>query len=191
MRRRTLAVVPFALLAASPVTLGSASLSLPTSAAGQCEALRAYSAEGLSIVSAELTGTPGSSLCRVTGVARRTRGSEIRFELWLPSAWNGRYVQLGNGGFAGNIDEPSLTAEVRRGNAAAMADTGHRAGQFDASWALGQPDRIVDYGHRSIKVTSDAAHGLIRAFYGRPSVQSYYVGCSNLPTVQVGSSRTR
>ena len=179
MRPTTLAAAPFAVLAASPVTLGSASLSLPTSAAGQCEALRAYSAEGLSIVSAELTGTPGSSLCRVKGVARPTRGSEIRFELWLPSAWNGRYVQLGNGGFAGNIDEPSLTAEVRRGNAAAMADTGHRAGQFDASWALGQPDRIVDYGHRSIKVTSDAAHGLIRAFYGRPSVRSYYVGCSN------------
>ena len=26
-----------------------------------------------------------------------------------------------------------------------MTDTGYKAGQFDASWALGQPDRIVNY----------------------------------------------
>jgi len=179
LRRPTLAAVRFALLTALPITLGSATLHLPASPAGQCEALRTFATEGFSIVSAEMTRTHGPSLCRVTGVARPTRGSEIRFELWLPSAWNGRYVQLGNGGFAGNIDEPSLTAEARRGNAAAMTDTGHEAGQFDASWALGQPDRIVDYGHRSIKITSDSAHGLIRAFYGRPSVRNYYVGCSN------------
>jgi feruloyl esterase len=78
--------------------------------------------------------------CRVVGVARPTSDSEIGFELWLPDAWSGRYVQLGNGGFAGNIDHPSLAAEIRRRNAAAMTDTGHKASQFDASWALGHPE---------------------------------------------------
>lgn len=179
MRRPTLAAVQFALLAASPATLGSATLSSPVSTAGPCETIREFTADAFSIVSAEMTGTPDSWLCRVVAVAHPTRRSEIRFELWLPSAWTGRYVQLGNGGFAGNIDGPSLAAEARRGNAVAMTDTGHRAGQFDASWALGQPGRIVDYGHRSIKVTSDTAQRLIRAYYGRPSVRNYYVGCSN------------
>ena len=117
--------------------------------------------------------------CRVTGIARPTRNSEIGFELWLPDNWTGRYVQLGNGGFAGNIDQPSLANEIRRGNAAAMTDTGHKAGEFDASWALGHPEKILDYGYRSIKVTSDAAHELIRAYYRRPVSHSYFVGCSN------------
>ena len=71
--------------------------------------------------------------------------------------WNGRYYQLGNGGFAGNIHRPSLEAEAARGNAAAATDTGHRGDGFDARWAAGNPDAVVDYGHRSIKATSDAA----------------------------------
>ena len=112
-------------------------------------------------------------------VARPTQKSEISFELWLPDGWTGRYAQLGNGGFAGNIDHPSLAAEIRRGNAAAMTDTGHKAGQFDASWALGQPEKVIDYGYRSIKATSDAANLLIGRYYDRPAQRRYYIGCSN------------
>ncbi len=117
--------------------------------------------------------------CRIVAVARPTSDSRIAFELWLPKAWNGRYSQLGNGGFAGNIDRASLANEIRRGNAAAMTDTGHKAGQFDASWALGHPEKVVDYGYRSIKVTADASRWLIRAYYGREARRRYYIGCSN------------
>ena len=117
--------------------------------------------------------------CRVTGVSRPTAASEITFELWLPDNWRGRYIQLGNGGFAGNIDHPSLAAEIRRGNAAAMTDTGHKAGQFDASWARGHREKVVDYGHRSIKTTADAARLLIAAYYGRDARYRYFIGCSN------------
>jgi feruloyl esterase len=121
-----------------------------------------------------------SSVCRVRGVARPTPSSHIVFELWMPvSGWNGRYYQLGNGGFAGNIDLPALAAEALRGNAAAMTDTGHAADRFDASWAAGHPDRIVDYGHRSVKATSDAARILVRAYYGRSARWRYFAGCSN------------
>src|SRR5215475_13573021 len=49
--------------------------------------------------------------CAVQAVTRPTEDSEIRFELWLPtSEWNGKFLQLGNGGWAGQI------------NLAAMAD---------------------------------------------------------------------
>ena len=44
--------------------------------------------------------------CRMVAVAKPTPDSRIGFELWLPDNWTGRYVQLGNGGFAGNIDLP-------------------------------------------------------------------------------------
>jgi len=120
---------------------------------------------------------PGS--CRVTAVATPTEDSRIGIELWLPDGWNGRYVQLGNGGFAGNIDQPSLANEIRRGNATAMTDTGHKANQFDASWALGHPQRVIDYGYRSIKVTADAARLLIGDYYGRAARRRYFIGCSN------------
>jgi feruloyl esterase len=117
--------------------------------------------------------------CRVVALASPTKDSRIGLELWLPDGWNGRYTQLGNGGFAGNIDHPSLANEIRRGNAAAMTDTGHKAGQFDASWALGHPEKIVDYGYRSIKITADAAKLLIGDYYGLPARRRYFVGCSN------------
>jgi feruloyl esterase len=122
-------------------------------------------------------GIPAS--CRIVAEARPTADSRIGFELWLPEKWNGRYSQLGNGGFAGNIDQASLANEIRRGNAAAMTDTGHKASQFNASWALGHPEKIVDYGYRSIKVTADAAKWLIEDYYGRPAWRRYFIGCSN------------
>jgi feruloyl esterase len=115
----------------------------------------------------------------VTAVATPTADSRIGFELWLPAGWNGRYSQLGNGGFAGNIDQPSLADEIRRGNAAAMTDTGHKGSQFDASWALGHPEKVIDYGYRSIKITTDAAKHLIEQYYGRAPARRYFIGCSN------------
>jgi hypothetical protein len=118
--------------------------------------------------------------CRVRGVARPTPRSRIEVAVWMPAqGWNGRYSQLGTGGFGGRIHEPSLAAEVRRGNAVASTDTGHSADQFDASWAQGHPQRIVDYGYRSIGATSDAARAIVRAYYGQPARKRYFVGCSN------------
>jgi feruloyl esterase len=159
-------------------------------AIARCERLTTAGTPQLSIVSANsmpagvVTAPDGRTIevpasCRVAGVARPTADSEIGFELWLPAAWNGRYAQLGNGGFAGNIDHPSLASEIARGNAAAMTDTGHKASQFDASWALGHPEKVIDYGHRSIKVTADAAKALILAYYGRRAARRYFIGCSN------------
>jgi feruloyl esterase len=135
-------------------------------------------------VSDRFTAPDGSSfqtvpICRVRGIARPTPSSRITFELWLPqTGWNGRYYQLGNGGFGGNIHYPSLAAEAARGNAALLSDTGHEGTGFDAGWAVGRPERVVDFGHRSIKAASDAAAALIQAYYGRPARWRYFAGCS-------------
>ena len=157
----------------------------------ECEALRHLSLPHVAITRAE-TIAPGTfqlpaggaevvpGFCRVHGEARPTGDSLIHFELWLPaSGWNGRYYQLGNGGFAGGIHLPSLAAELRRANAVAATDTGHDASPFDASWAQGHPEKIVDYGHRSLQTTAAAANALIEAYYAKPARYRYFVGCSN------------
>lgn len=118
--------------------------------------------------------------CRVQGEAQPSADSQIGFEVWLPAKdWNGRYYQLGNGGFAGSIHHPSLAAELRRGNAVAATDTGHHGDSLDASWALGHPEKIMDYGYRAVRETSHAAKALVRAHYGKPARYSYFTGCSN------------
>jgi feruloyl esterase len=170
--------------------IGPATANEVPSAVSRCASLAGRGGLRLRIFSATevpagtyLTGSGQSwrvpASCRVAGEARPTDDARIGFQLWMPKPWNGRYVQLGNGGFAGNIDEISLANEIRRGNAAAMTDTGHRGSQFDASWALGHPERLIDYGYRSIKVTADAAKLLLGQFYTRSATRRYYVGCSN------------
>ena len=54
--------------------------------------------------------------CEVRGVIRPSRDSEIKFALWLPtpSAWNAKYRQEGNGGWAGAINIAAFAEPVRR-----------------------------------------------------------------------------
>jgi hypothetical protein len=144
------------------------------------EILRAVPIEAGSYASPDEETYTVPALCRVYGEARPTSRSRINFELWMPaSGWTGRYYQLGTGGFGGRIHYPSLAAEVRTGNAVASTDTGHSGTPFDASWARGEADRIIDYGYRSLAATSDAARTVIRAYYRRPAHHRYFVGCSN------------
>lgn len=118
------------------------------------------------------------AFCRVAGVIRPTSDSEIKFEVWMPSAnWNGKLQGIGNGGFAGTISYGGLAAALARGYAAASTDTGHSGN--DASWALGHPEKIIDYGHRAIHEMTVQAKAIIQAFYGGGPKRSYFASCSN------------
>ncbi len=141
----------------------------------RCRGLRSLSRRGL-----EVSATNDGAMCRVEGVARPRPAAAIRFELWLPPAtrWSGRYYQMGNGGFAGHIDRPTLAAAAARGDAAAATDTGHTGDGFDARWAKGRPDLVADYAWRSIKATYDAARAVTRRYYGRGARRHYFMGCS-------------
>lgn len=112
-------------------------------------------------------------------MVRGTLEGRIGFELRLPDAWNGRYYQIGTGGFSGTIFPESLAWEAGRGNAAAMTDSGHRGASRDASWAAGDRRAIEDYGFRASKILSDAAAKLVLAYYGRRAAYRYFAGCSN------------
>ena len=117
--------------------------------------------------------------CDVRGVIRPTADSEIKFALWLPSpaAWNGKYRQEGNGGWAGSINTAGFAEPLRRGYAVAATDNGHEGG--GANWAIGHPEKLIDFGHRAVHETSVQSKAILRAFYGRAPERSYFVGCSN------------
>ncbi|HEX3914308.1 MAG TPA: tannase/feruloyl esterase family alpha/beta hydrolase [Steroidobacteraceae bacterium] len=120
--------------------------------------------------------------CRVTGVIKPTPDSNIKFELWMPAAgWTGRYESVGNGGFAGSIRYDSMIRPLIGGSAVASTDDGHSGpavGPNSASWALGHPQKIIDYGYRAVHLTAEDAKKITTAFYGRRPRHSYFVGCS-------------
>src|SRR5262249_61783972 len=149
--------------------------------AATCEGLAELKLPNTTITSAQSvaagaftpsTGSGGSAapykelpaFCRVTGVIKPTNDSEIKFEVWLPSAnWNGKFHGIGNGGFAGSISYTGLAGPLGRGYATALTGTGHSVP--DASWALGHPEKLVDYGYRAIHEMTEKAKLVVKAFY--------------------------
>src|SRR5262249_53463193 len=104
--------------------------------------------------------------------------SNIRFEVWMPSAgWNGKFQGVGNGGFAGSLSYSVMGYPLRRGYAVATTDTGHTGG--DAAWAMGHPEKLLDYGHRGIHEMTVKGKAITAAFYGTAPKRSYFGGCSN------------
>jgi feruloyl esterase len=134
-------------------------------------------------VTAATTETVGQSqACKVEVTSRPSPDSDIRIEVWIPvgAAWNGAFVQLGNGGFAGQIPSGQLKALAARGYAVAGADDGHQSANVtDASWALGHPEKVVDFAWRALKQTTDVASALIVAQKGSVAHKSFFYGCSD------------
>jgi feruloyl esterase len=124
--------------------------------------------------SAALTNLP--AFCRVVAVTRPA----VNFEVWLPLAgWNGKFQGVGNGANAGSISYAAMATALRRGYAAASTDTGHATRNArDASWAMGHPELVVDFGYRAVHVTTGNAKRIVEAFYRRPPAHSYFESCS-------------
>jgi hypothetical protein len=179
-------------LLASGVTANAASAA---AAAGDCAGLKGKAPPDAEITAATLQQAgpfvippefgPArtvqvAAVCRVQGVLRPTPDSAIAFEVWLPAeGWNGRFLGVGNGGFAGSIGYGNLVMAVQGGYAAASTDTGHGPGLTDASWAVGHPEKVVDFGWRAVHLTTVAGKSLTAAFYGAPPSRSYFNSCSN------------
>jgi hypothetical protein len=157
-----------------------------------CKDLASLEIPGTTIVSAEFveagtfkppSGDPipiPKAFCRVVGVAKPSSDSDIKFEVWLPTPdWNGRLWATGNGNFAGYMPYGGLGAGLAEGYAAVGTDTGHEAGPTDASWAIGHPEKVVDFGYRAIHEVTLRAKRIVTEFYGRTPVRSYFSGCSN------------
>lgn len=117
------------------------------------------------------------SFCRVAATLKPTSDSDIKVEVWLPaSGWNGKLVSVGNGGWAGNISYTALATALAAGYATASTDTGHTGGK--GNFMVGHPERLIDFGPRSIHEMTVKAKAVVAAYYGEAPKRSYFDGCS-------------
>lgn len=114
--------------------------------------------------------------CRVAAVLRPTEDSHIEMELWLPDNWNGKFLALGNGGWAGSISFSAMAGGLQSGYAVASNDTGHKGGS--AAFAVGHPEKVVDFAWRAMHEMTVHSKSMIEAYYERAPRLSYYEGCS-------------
>ncbi len=117
--------------------------------------------------------------CRVVMVLKPTSDSLINMELWLPTQnWNGKFMGVGNGGFAGSIQglANDMPQALRLGYATAGTDTGHQ--DPGGEWAIGHPEKMIDFGYRSTHEMTLKAKQIVKAYYDQNARYSYFKGCS-------------
>jgi len=165
--------------------------------AASCDSLASLKLPDTTITSAQVVGAgeftapgpPGRgnaagaykdlpAFCRVAATIKPTSDSDIKVEVWLPvSGWNRKYQAAGNGAWAGSISYSDMAKSLRNGYAASSTDTGHRGGS--GSFALGHPEKLIDFGWRSEHEMTLKAKAVIAAFYGDAPKLSYWVSCSS------------
>jgi hypothetical protein len=147
-----------------------------------CADLAKASLPHAEVISATVEKAGAGEACKVAVASHPTKDSNIRLEVWIPlgAAWNGKFVQMGNGGFAGSVPSGQLRGMAGRGYAAAGTDDGHQTPVgTNAAWALGHPEKVVDFGWRALKETTDISKALIAEQKGLKPKRSYFAGCSD------------
>ena len=125
-------------------------------------------------VPAPTSGAITVAHCRVNGVI----GTEIKFTLLLPDTWNRKFLMGGGGGFVGQVQNQAGAA-VNAGYATVGTDTGHQGSITDASWALNNLERQVNFGYLAVHRTAEVAKAILRGYYDATEARSYFSGCSN------------
>jgi feruloyl esterase len=153
----------------------------PKAPRASCAGLRGLTGYEFSIdagvVAPADAGVP--EFCRVVGQV----APEVRFEVSLPAAWNGRLYMFGNGGYAGeSLTAPNRVARrnaaLAKGFAVTQTNTGHDADREPLASFAGSPQKLADYAYRAVHVTAMTAKRVARAYYEAPPLRSYFDGCS-------------
>lgn len=131
----------------------------------------------LTILSAEVVPAAGElpSYCQVYGLV----APAIHWQAQLPlgGKWNGRLLNIGNGGKAGNFG--FANNRLAAGYAVVSNNTGHDSGaEPNSSFAFNNKQELIDYAYRAIHVTANASKTLVRTFYGKAQNYAYFEGCS-------------
>src|SRR3954469_7274801 len=146
----------------------------------------AYAAPDVAITSAtevpEVASGPnaGPAYCDVRGTIR----GNIKWALFLPVDWNGRFQMVGNGGKAGSISISDMRPQLRLGYAVSSTDPGHHAtvpaeggARFGNDLVFGK-DREIDFGWRAVHLTAVTTKAITGVRYGSAANYSYWNGCS-------------
>jgi pimeloyl-ACP methyl ester carboxylesterase len=135
--------------------------------------------------------TPANpAFCKVLGHIDPTDPSAppIKFEVNLPTEWNGRSLQYGGGGFNGvlitglalppahRFDKPSPLAQ---GFVTYGTDSGHESkpGEPPQVFALND-EAFENFSHKAYKKVRDAAVDLMVRAYGKRPDKTYFMGSS-------------
>jgi feruloyl esterase len=124
--------------------------------------------------------------CRVVGLATPTSDSKVGFEVWMPplNTWNGKFQGVGSGSSAGSIATAAMLVALMDGYAAMATDNGHVTdatrpnGAAEQTWALGHPEKMIDFAYRGLHVATVAGKSVTQSFYSKAASKSYFVGCS-------------
>ena len=111
-------------------------------------------------------------VCRIVGVANPTPDSRIGFEVWMPpaTAWNGKFQAEGSGGSAGAISPGPMLTALKAGYATMSTDNGHITdpdapnGGAEQRWALGHPEKMIDFAYRALHLATVAATEIVQYF---------------------------
>jgi feruloyl esterase len=131
---------------------------------------------------ASTSGQPLANLptfCRVQASVQTSADSTVTFEVWIPERWNGKLVVTGNGGYGNVPGYRDMGNALAQGYAAAGGDTGHQTPTpDDLLWGVGHPERILDWGSRSIHAVAGPARRLVELGGGASVRRAYFYGCS-------------
>ncbi|KAL4930425.1 Tannase/feruloyl esterase [Aspergillus undulatus] len=138
-------------------------------------------------------------LCHVQGTIKYAEGPDghaqagsngkasLTWEVFLPeySGYNGRYLGIGNGGYAGIIDNYTMLTHLNSGYAVGGCDGGHHVNENKngdgGSHAPFMEDtaKVQAWIHDSIALTTSVARDAIaETYYSSSPEYSYYYGCS-------------
>ncbi|KAL2829675.1 Tannase/feruloyl esterase [Aspergillus cavernicola] len=136
-------------------------------------------------------------ICHVQGTIKYSEGqtghaeldasgeATLTWELFLPehAEYNGRYLGVGNGGYAGIIDNYTMLKHLNTGYAVGGCDSGHHQNENgnNTGYAPYMEDlaKVNAWIHDSIALTTRVARDSITTkYYVQPPTYSYYYGCS-------------
>ena len=108
------------------------------------------------------------ALPRAAGAEADIRLEHQRRAVAAVGHWNGKFMAVGNGGFGGSIQGfGDMQTALRLGYATAGNDTGHsEADGPDGMFALGHPEKIVDFAYRAMHEMTATSKKLIDKYYG-------------------------
>lgn len=159
-----------------------ASLALPSTTITMAQVVPAgeFTPPGRSFADTPAPGVAFKDLpafCRIAATLKPSSDSDIKVEVWLPaSGWNGKFEAVGNGGWAGVISYGAMAEALHDGYATASTDTGHVGGR--GTFALGHPEKLIDFGYRAVHEMTVKSKAIVEAFYGSAARFAYWNGCS-------------
>lgn len=123
------------------------------------------------------SGVP--AFCEIVGTIEPVAKSRIGVVYRLPQAWNGKFLGLGGGGWAGNTRLDAAAPGLREGYATGQTNSGHDSpqGVWDTSWAA-NPEAITDFSDRAIHLMTTLGKDVVASYYKRPQSVAYFHGCS-------------